>query len=267
MGSKNLNPYNHLTAKERDKLSFPAKVLYERGLLTGSVLDFGSGFGSDAHFLNKLGIDTDDYDKFYAPDFPTKSYDTIICLYVLNVLFPEEQATVIQQVTDLLKPGGIAYFAVRRDIRFEGFRTHKLHKKPTYQCNVVLDHPSILRNDYCEIYVLKQPQHLAEAAGCPYCALPGQATIIADTREAYAIYALGSQDRVLVIPRLHQPDFFELPIPVQESVWFLVRYVREVLQVRLSPDGFSVELCVGEAAGQVGQHACVEVRAWWNRGN
>lgn len=39
------NPYNHLTAKERDALSFPAKLLLNKNLLVGDVLDFGCGFG------------------------------------------------------------------------------------------------------------------------------------------------------------------------------------------------------------------------------
>ncbi len=50
----------------------------------------------------------------------------------------EEQSDVIMEISALLKPNGKAYFAVRRDITYEGFRTHKIHQKPTYQCNVKL---------------------------------------------------------------------------------------------------------------------------------
>jgi hypothetical protein len=32
-------------------------------------------------------------------------------------------------VSNLLKPNGKVYFAVRRDIQYEGFRIHKIHKK------------------------------------------------------------------------------------------------------------------------------------------
>jgi ATP adenylyltransferase len=65
----------------------------------------------------------------------------------------EEQSDVIMEISALLKPNGKAYFAVRRDITYEGFRTHKIHQKPTYQCNVKLPFPSIFLNDSCEIYV------------------------------------------------------------------------------------------------------------------
>lgn len=50
------NPYNHLTAKERETLSFPAKLLLNQDLLRGDVLDFGCGFGKDVELLKKKGI-------------------------------------------------------------------------------------------------------------------------------------------------------------------------------------------------------------------
>lgn len=60
-----------------------------------------------------------------TPLFARKSsgpiaYDTITCIYVLDVLpTREEQNTVVRKVVELLKPpveDGFAYFAVRRDV-------------------------------------------------------------------------------------------------------------------------------------------------------
>jgi hypothetical protein len=45
------NPKSHLTAKEREYLSFPAKILFNLNLLVGDVLDFGCGFGQKLMFL------------------------------------------------------------------------------------------------------------------------------------------------------------------------------------------------------------------------
>jgi SAM-dependent methyltransferase len=146
------NEYSHLTAKERDALSFPSRWLYQKGLLQGSILDFGCGYGKDVELLKLKGLDIIGYDKFYQPEYPSGRFETIICHYVLNVLFPEEQAQVLMSVSELLQPGGKAYFTVRRDIKYEGFRMHKIHKKPTYQCNVRLPYYSILKTDSCEIY-------------------------------------------------------------------------------------------------------------------
>ena len=51
-----LNPNSHLTAKERDTLSFPAKILLNKNLIVGDVLDFGCGYGSDVKLLKAKGI-------------------------------------------------------------------------------------------------------------------------------------------------------------------------------------------------------------------
>ena len=123
------NPYSHFTAKERDKLSFPGRILKERGLLSGKVLDFGCGLGKDVEILKNQKFDIEGYDPYYFNTYPTGKFDTIICFYVLNVLLPQEQATVINEISKLLKVGGKAYFAVRRDIDKPGFRFHKIHKK------------------------------------------------------------------------------------------------------------------------------------------
>lgn len=151
------NSFSHLTAKKRDSLSFPARVLQGRKLLIGQVLDFGCGFGTDVEILQKQGIRIFGFDPHYFPEMPTEKFDTIMCLYVLNVLQLEAQQSVVSQVSKLLLPDGKAYFAVRRDVRFEGFRMHKIHQKPTYQCNVELPYTSIFKNDFCEIYEFQNP--------------------------------------------------------------------------------------------------------------
>ena len=59
-----------------------------------------------------------------------------------------------QYVADFTTEGqkGKAYFTVRRDLKYEGFRTHFVHKQPTYQCNVILPYKSVFVNENCEIY-------------------------------------------------------------------------------------------------------------------
>jgi ATP adenylyltransferase len=154
---KPLNQFSHLTAKKRDSLSFPARVLEGRKLLIGRVLDFGCGFGTDVEILAKRGVQILGFDPHYFPEMPNEKFDTIMCLYVLNVLLPESQKSVINEVSKLLLPNGKAYFAVRRDVRFEGFRMHKIHQKPTYQCSVELPYLSIFKNDFCELYEFQNP--------------------------------------------------------------------------------------------------------------
>src|SRR6056297_1179939 len=120
------NNNSHLTAKKRDKLSFPMRWLYKKGYLKGKVLDFGCGLGTDVDFLLQNGLNATGYDKFYFPKLQPNKYNTIVCSYVLNVLMPEEQPEIFFKVSELLKKGGKAYFIVRRDVKHQGFRIHKL---------------------------------------------------------------------------------------------------------------------------------------------
>ena len=94
----------------RRKLSAPARWLKEEGLITGSVLDFGCGRGYDA---DELGATK--YDPVSYPTVPLVRFDTILCIYVLNVVDEIKEERIIRDVQSLLKPGGKAYFVVRRD--------------------------------------------------------------------------------------------------------------------------------------------------------
>jgi 2-polyprenyl-3-methyl-5-hydroxy-6-metoxy-1,4-benzoquinol methylase len=69
---KQTNQYNHLTAKERDTLSYPAKLLLDKNLLVGEILDFGCGFGTDVELLKTNGKNIVGYDKQYSPNYRNK---------------------------------------------------------------------------------------------------------------------------------------------------------------------------------------------------
>ncbi|MCC8176877.1 MAG: methyltransferase domain-containing protein [Bacteroidales bacterium] len=144
------HPY--LTAIKRTDISAPTRFLLKQKLVKGRTLDFGCGYGYDTDELLKQGYDIIGYDYYYRPDYPEEKFDTIICNYVLNVLEPYAQAEVLMNVSNLLKPRGTAYFAVRRDLTEEGFRIHAIHKEYTYQCNVILPFPSLAKNKSFELY-------------------------------------------------------------------------------------------------------------------
>lgn len=184
------NPNSHLTAKERNTLSFTAKILINKNLLIGEVLDFGCGFGSDVALLKQKGINIEGYDKHYFPILPKKKFDTIICFYVLNILMPEEQATVLMELSQLIKPTGKVYIAVRRDLQYEGYKLHKLHQKKTYQCNVMLNSKSFFKNESCEIYEYQHYNQIkrAENTACPFCNLDSERELIVESATSYSIY-------------------------------------------------------------------------------
>ena len=256
----------HLTAKERTSISFPTNWLKQHNLLKGEILDFGCGFGFDTDQLQKEGYNIVGYDNYYRPKYPTKRFDTIICNYVLNVLESEEQAEVLMSVSELLKPTGIAYFTVRRDLKSEGFRTHFVHKQPTYQCNVILPYKSIFANENCEIYEYRHfnktdYKKYEQVKKCPFCNLNSKVELVSETATAVAFldgYPV-SKGHTLIIPKRHVDNYFELTTHEQRALWLMVNRCKKILTERFNPDGFNVGINIGEAAGQSISHVHIHL--------
>lgn len=250
---KKIQNHPHLTAIERTSMSFPMRWLKERKLLKGDVLDYGCGLGFDVQELKKEGLSISGYDNYYQPEYPEQRFDTIVCNYVLNVLEPNEQAEVLMAVSELLKPTGKAYFAVRRDLKTEGFRTHYVHKLPTYQSNVILPYKSLLLNDHCEIYEYQHYNQVPKVnKDCVFCNLASEKELISETATALAFldsYPV-NPGHTLIVPKRHVADYFELSIHEQRALWLLVNRCKKLIQKRFNPDGFNVGINVGEAAGQ-----------------
>lgn len=260
---RNKNQNSHLTAIERTSLSYPARILLKQKKIKGKVLDFGCGIGKDVESLKNKGFDIDGYDPFYFPTFPTKKYDTILCFYVLNVLLPEEQAEVLMNVSNLLKPNGKAYFAVRRDIQYEGFRIHKVHKKETYQCLIKLAYLSIYKNENCEIYQYEHYTTLNKGNVTLSPFLIGEETreLIVETATVFSFYDKFpvSKGHALVVPKRLVSNYFELTLKEQMACWIVVNKVKVILQEKYNPDGFNIGINLNEAAGQTIWHCHIHI--------
>lgn len=259
--------HSHLTAKERNKLSFPTQWLLNKNKLIGEILDFGCGLAFDVNDLKTKGFKIDGYDKYHTPDYPVKKYDTIICNYVLNVLQPDEQPEVLMAVSELLKPNGKAYFTVRRDITYEGFRMHKIHKQTTFQCNVKLPYKSIYLNESCEIYEYQHYNKVDKAlTECVFCNLEEKREIISETATAVAFYDSYpvSKGHVLIIPKRHVSNYFDLTVHEQRAIWLLVNRCKEIITNKHQPDGFNVGININEAAGQTVMHIHVHLIPRYN---
>lgn len=253
MVSKRIN-HPHLTAIHRDKMSAPTRFLLNKRLLQGRILDFGCGFGFDTDFLKQKGFDITGYDSYYRPKHPEGKYDTIVCNYVLNVLEPYAQAEVLMDVSNLLSSGGSAYFAVRRDLKEEGFRLHYIHKEYTYQCNVKLPYLSLECNSSYEIYQYKHfnQQRHDEKNHCVFCNLSSQAELICETATCVAFYDgyPVSPGHALIIPKRHVASYFDLTKHEREAMNIMLMYVKKRIQERFNPDGYNIGINVNESAGQ-----------------
>lgn len=262
MGNEKVN-HPHLTAIRRTSLSAPTRYLLEHHLLKGRILDFGCGFGFDTDELKRLGYDIIGYDNYYRPEFPKGKFDMIICNYVLNVLEPYAQAEVMMMVSHLLSPTGTAFFAVRRDLKEEGFRIHAIYHQYTYQCNVRLPFQSLLSNAGFELYQYKHFNCLSrsEEVACPFCKLSSQVEIICETATCVAFYDSYpvSHGHALIIPKRHVVSYFELTNREREAMNVMLQFVKQRLDERFHPDGYNVGINVGEAAGQSVFHVHMHV--------
>lgn len=246
------HPY--LTAIKRTALSVPTRYLLKYNLLKGRILDYGCGFGYDTDELKRRGYDIIGYDYYYRAESPNGKFDTIICIYVLNVLEPYEQAKVMMNVSNLLSPNGTAYFAVRRDIKEEGYRLHAIYHEYTYQCNVYLPFLSLERNSSYELYKYNHfnmlPRKAAET--CPFCRLSRKVEIICETATCVAFYDgyPVSKGHALIIPKRHVASYFDLTNHEQEAINIMLLYVKQKIDERYHPDGYNIGVNINEAAGQ-----------------
>ena len=97
-------------------------------------------------------------------------------------------------------------------------------------------------------------------AECPFCELPPEREWL-ETEAALAVPDLypAADGHSLVFPRRHVASLFDLDPEEQQAVWELVAEVRGLLARQYHPDGFTVGINDGLAAGQTIEHAHVHV--------
>ena len=143
-----VSSYN--TAIARSGPSAPLLYLEKKGLLSGSILDYGCGKGADHNYMRSIGLDSDSFDPHWNNKSLDKSeYDTILCTYVLNVVKESEENNVISSILSLLKDGGRAYITVRRDIKKDGETSRGFQRMVQLKSPVLKEY----KGNYC-IYVI-----------------------------------------------------------------------------------------------------------------
>ena len=257
------NSSSHLTGNEIDALSLPAKILLNRNLLIGDVLDFGCGFGKDVELLNEQGVNIIGYDKQQLPTYPQKKFDTIICFYLLNALPPEEQSAVLMKLSQLIKPTGKVYISVRRDTQVVDNRMDNIQQKNTVHYNVVLNSKSFFKNEYLEIYEYQHYNQLKrnQDVDCIFCNPEADRELIVESETAYAVFDKFpvSKGHALIIPKGHLASYFDLPFNEQSACWFMMNKVKEILTKQFKPDGFNVGINIEESAGQTIPHVHIHL--------
>lgn len=68
-----------------------------------------------------------------------------------------------------------------------------------------------------------------------------------------------SKGHVLVVPRRHVADFFEMTTSEKVSVFNLLDVARKKIGTEYSPDGYNIGVNIGKAAGQSRMHVHVHL--------
>jgi diadenosine tetraphosphate (Ap4A) HIT family hydrolase len=93
---------------------------------------------------------------------------------------------------------------------------------------------------------------------CELCAVK---EAVFEDELAYARYDSNSLSpgHMLVVPKRHVADFFDMSSPEQAAVLELLNRAKQLVAQKHSPDGYNIGVNVGKAAGQNRMHVHVHL--------
>ncbi len=93
------------------------------------------------------------------------------------------------------------------------------------------------------------------------CELCAPADVVFESALACVRYDSNSLSRghVLVIPRRHVADFFDLSAAEQAAILDLLNQAKKMIAAKHSPDGYNIGVNIGKAAGQNRMHVHVHL--------
>jgi diadenosine tetraphosphate (Ap4A) HIT family hydrolase len=97
-----------------------------------------------------------------------------------------------------------------------------------------------------------------ESDGCDLCV---PESVLSENDLAYVRLDSNSlcPGHVIVVPRRHVADFFEMTSQEKAAVLELLGTARQLIQAQHSPDGYNIGVNVGRAAGQSRMHVHVHL--------
>lgn len=93
---------------------------------------------------------------------------------------------------------------------------------------------------------------------CIFCTLT---EYLAENEHAYAIYDKYpvNPGHVLIIPKRHMAEYFDLTAEEETAIWSLLREMKDKVETEFMPDGWNVGINNGKAAGQTVFHLHVHL--------
>ena len=104
---------------------------------------------------------------------------------------------------------------------------------------------------------------------CIFCkiiarGIPAQVVYEDDHTLAFLDITPRSPGHTMVIPKVHAPNFLELPDGEVAPLFEAVKKVAELLSRKLGPDGITIGVNQGRASGQEVDHLHVHLMPRWN---
>jgi len=92
-----------------------------------------------------------------------------------------------------------------------------------------------------------------EATACELCS---RREVLLENTLAYVRHDNNSLSRghVLVVPKRHVANFFDMTLEEQSAVLALLSEIQRSIQIQHSPDGYNIGVNVGKAGGQSRMH-------------
>lgn len=95
---------------------------------------------------------------------------------------------------------------------------------------------------------------------CIFCDIDNS-RIESENETAYAIYDgfPVNKGHMLIIPKKHIKDYFEINEQDKVGLWQLVDECKKIVDKEFNPDGYNIGINCGEAAGQTVMHSHIHL--------
>jgi diadenosine tetraphosphate (Ap4A) HIT family hydrolase len=96
--------------------------------------------------------------------------------------------------------------------------------------------------------------------GCKFCNI-NERSVVIESELSFAFYDQYpvNEGHVLIVPKKHVVDYFELSSAEKKDIWELVDAVKDILEKKYCPDGFNIGINIGESAGQTIFHCHIHL--------
>ena len=95
---------------------------------------------------------------------------------------------------------------------------------------------------------------------CPFCNINPERVIL-ESNQSFAIFDgfPVNEGHVLIIPKTHIQNYFDLSGIEKRDIWELSEKVKILIENQFSPDGINIGINIGEYAGQTIPHCHIHI--------